>query len=1497
MGKTDVKELKGLRNHDFYPGHYFTEALAFDAKSGGFDGKVIKDLKKIVGERTLQLKNSKHPDSNERIEIAKEWYKSLGFYEVNGDSNQLGKFISKGKELNLEIEKIIPFQGDGQLWIIIDPVDTFKDVPDKEDVASELDQKQAVHFHQGQVQVSQNQKKVVISWKETINGIFDSDHCSAEWLLIHQGDRIIVLERGRWQESEGYLEVDCWQLFDVNSEMGYKVVHAHLSAKALPIYSAESFVDNLEKNAHKKAAEVTKSLRDTVRESIEIIANEILRNHKKNKLSCLLDYDLSLPEQRDAASREIFEQSLRYVYRMLFMLFTESQDQKKSALPVGSRPYQMGYAIEKLRELESIPLVDGSGNFIQKTLEQAFSIYFYGYNNEHDYENDSHTNTNQIKTNALGFSFPKIGTNLFNIEKTPIFKEAKLTDAKMQEVIRKISLAKTVSGKKTRTYRVHYAGLGINQLGAVYEGLLSLKPEILAENIVLLKKDKKEPAHRYISFDHKDEFSDSLLQYDENNNLVTRNTGEFILSPVGLERKFSASYYTPEVLTRFLAKESVDSLLKDDASLEKMQNLKICEPAMGSGAFLNAVVDEIAPKMAKFYRKDAHDMYQSYCRECEKKGKPVEKESAPAVEDLQYYTLKAKDHLMRNCVYGVDLNGTAVELAKISLWLNCLHKDGNLPFLQSKLKQGNSLVGAWLNKFHIEGTNLQHFLVPPSDALKTHLEGTILGKKESPFIESKEEKHRLKGLQQDWKNIVKNKVTKNKIDNLSHKINQLYQTHLTAKTALQENLDHAETNLEKSEIYQKYLQSNHAYNQLRLIMDYWCSIWFWPIEEISSLPTSEEYIQALEWITDNQVLYNYTSKDDLSSESGISQLNIVKDIACIQNFFHWDLEYVEIFSNGGFDLVLGNPPWAPVRWEEADFFEYYKPGIHAVKMDSKQKNLAYSQFLEKNETLIPLYKSAQIKSNGLGCFLKNSSTYPFKDKSQTNTYRYFYQRFLSLCKPEGIYSIIAQDGIVNDKGCLKIRPNFYNEAEKIFRFVNELKLFEDIGNLTFYLVGIFKRAKKELNFNLIDNLYHPDTIEKCQLESIMAPYVGMKDSMGKFELRGHPKRIAQINHEVLKKLSSFEAGSNPLEVKLPIIHGQIELEILTKLAAHDLKMKDTTWGYWRRFDESGAPKANLITRAPGPSNSLAHAVMTGPNVFVGNPAYQSPNPGCKNHRDFSKIVLTQTPDDFFPDTVYQATEKGLKSKEYLGPTPWGTNSCDEYRITGRGLQVGTTGSRTLSTAIIPPKVGHIYSLFSMSFPNLKDLLKCSGLFNSIIFDFLTRNTCGGSVTTQTFKIFPALNEAQKNNKLTFALMGRTLRLSSISSHYEDLWKNAFHNSFKIFEIQSPYSPDLPYSQLKPTWERNSCIRDEKQREQALCEIDAIVAILFDFEKETLLNLYRSQFGVLQKNLQDLPDQKPRSDKYHFPRYKQMSDAYDQFVKLMNKEEDIENNDKPITKAS
>ena len=150
--------------------------------------------------------------------------------------------------------------------------------------------------------------------------------------------------------------------------------------------------------------------------------------------------------------------------------------------------------------------------------------------------------------------------------------------------------------------------------------------------------------------------------------------GEFVYRMSGRDRQRSASYYTPEVLTRCVVKHSLAELLTDDMAAARLLTLTICEPALGSGAFVNEVVNQLAAEYLRRAQAEQGDVLDP--------------------EGYHLELQKVKAHLALNNAYGVDLNPTAVELAEVSVWLNVMHPGLAAPWFGLRLRRGNSLIGA-----------------------------------------------------------------------------------------------------------------------------------------------------------------------------------------------------------------------------------------------------------------------------------------------------------------------------------------------------------------------------------------------------------------------------------------------------------------------------------------------------------------------------------------------------------------------------------------------------------------------------------------------------------------------------------------------------------------------------------------------------------------------------------------------------------------------------------
>jgi len=590
-----------------------------------------------------------------------------------------------------------------------------------------------------------------------------------------------------------------------------------------------------------------------------------------------------------------------------------------------------------------------------------------------------------------------------------------------------------------------------------------------------------------------------------------------------------------------------------------------------------------------------------------------------------------------------------------------------------------------------------------------------------------------------------------------------------------------------------------------------------------------------------------------------------------------------------YDICIMNPPWGRPRISNADFYERYNEKIRGKCAKTKEK--IYNTFFEESNLSAPLEewraskkkKYATYKSLFLGCYCFEA---------------YFFKKVLYCLKHRGMAGMLSGDSTLTDSKSTTIREKLYKHLRYVFRFHNELRLFEDVGNCAQYIMSIFGGGTNT-QFTLVDNLFHPKTIESCALETKEAPYPGTKNRMGNWELHGHPHRLIKVDETFLKEISVFTGCENPWHSPLPTIHGTPEKELFSKLAVFP-KLQETNFSYYRSIDESSAPKKGLITRSPG-KRHREEMVLTGPNLFVGNPSNKEPNEGCKTNVDFTLTNLQKIEEDFLPRTVYRLTEEGKNSKEYLKEVPWAKKGDSEeervhnyrFRVAARRM-LATTGARTLSSAIIPPKITHVNAIISISFQKHQQLILTQSLFNSLLLDFVIRSL-GSTLFASTINILPTIPLSCSSNPLVQALAARTLRLNCISNHYAPLYKeimkswgdgvraidlkNLYQNQMKscfITETLQDSSKPCSYDQLPNKWDASVPLRKFEDREQALCETDALVAILFGIEKETLLNLYQAQFAVLQKNNQDFPKQIPKEGKHHFPRYKVLKAAYEAF---------------------
>ncbi len=442
-----------------------------------------------------------------------------------------------------------------------------------------------------------------------------------------------------------------------------------------------TLLDELDENSHRHAFSVSDDLKYALRKSIELLGNEAVW-YLKNKLNKGV-----FSGKLDAGQLTI--ECLRYMYRLLFLFYIEARRDLGYA-PMNAGVYREGYSLESLRELEQVELrteEDSNGYFIHASLKKLFGLIWKGY--ALDYNNKVillEDSEDEIINDS--FELAALKSHLFDPERMKLLDKIKFRNKVLREIIELMSLSR--EGKGKRRGRISYAQLGINQLGAVYEALLCFRGFFAEDDLYEVQrddgkdKDKKSKNTRdeldvayFVKKEDLENYEEGERVFNADGNPKMYPKGEFIYRLAGRDRQNSASYYTPESLTRCLVKYALKELLKDKTA-DDILKLKVCEPAMGSAAFLNEAVNQLAEKYLELKQEELN-------------------QRIPHDEYLQEKQ-KVKMFLADRNVFGIDLNPVAVELAEVSLWLNCIYKPEKrkafVPWFGMQLHCGNSLIGS-----------------------------------------------------------------------------------------------------------------------------------------------------------------------------------------------------------------------------------------------------------------------------------------------------------------------------------------------------------------------------------------------------------------------------------------------------------------------------------------------------------------------------------------------------------------------------------------------------------------------------------------------------------------------------------------------------------------------------------------------------------------------------------------------------------------------------------
>ena len=698
------------------------------------------------------------------------------------------------------------------------------------------------------------------------------------YILMLAGNRVYLLEEKQFKRGS-YLVFDLEELFaevsiPANRDY-YALFYLLCGRQSLAAEGQSTLMDRLEEESTKNAFSVTKDLKEGVIHAVEGLANEAIYYIHEVRSEAIDETD-------DAFEQNVKDDCITIVYRLLFIFYAEARPEL-GILPTDNVVYLNGYSLDKLRDLESVEMqkpATQNGYFIHDSLWRLFSMIHNGYNESLIRQTKEAKDENDIPLSRT-FAVKKIDSPLFDDSKLTALGGIKYRNFVWQRIIRELSLTKPDSKHKT-IGRISYANLGINQLGSVYESLLAYRGFYAEQDFAEVFKAGAEKDGTYlVPASRLDEFQHDEIKFGPDGELFTIPKGTFIYRLNGRDRKKSASYYTPEVLTqstvKYTLKGFVDRLKDDNDSFcaQDLLKLKILEPAMGAAAFQNEVINQLA------------ELYIS------QREKELDKHVSPTSRRNEIQRVKA--YIATKNVYGVDLNPTAIELGKLSLWLNVIHRDMETPYFGHRIALGNAVIGAWLKvfdksdlykaekqggvttklvctewwtkaphkvHFDTEGKKVRrkkdeiyHFLLPDKNMLGVL--SITEQKKANPDAVK-----RMNRIKKDWiRPLTEGDISK--LQKLSEKIDlllvkfQQYQTKVDQLTGNNFTVwgqthkpapNFGMTYEEKQRLTDTRNSRDSEYHKLKTVMDYWCSLWFWEYKDAGLLPTRDEYWSDIDGI-------------------------------------------------------------------------------------------------------------------------------------------------------------------------------------------------------------------------------------------------------------------------------------------------------------------------------------------------------------------------------------------------------------------------------------------------------------------------------------------------------------------------------------------------------------------------------------------------------------------------------------------------------------------------
>jgi hypothetical protein len=722
------------------------------------------------------------------------------------------------------------------------------------------------------------------------------------------------------------------------------------------------------------------------------------------------------PPSREELDR-LYRESLRVLYRILFALYAED----RGLLPVDVPTYRDGYSLRRLSRWISDPHTDPrrnptvGGRFVEASLRALFDL---------------------LRTGAdLGPEgrIPMYGGGLFDLRETELVDSLRWGEATCAEIIERMTWVP--AGPRGRPVHLSYRELDVEQLGSVYETMLEQSVDYAVEPMwrirlddrpyVVTEAQRQDLAARrgevlsseveaLLASDDEDEEEDEEQEPDEESDdeaeeeqeeqpaarrkpirVLGRVEPGKVFLRTGMGRKQTGSYYTNRAFVDFLVRRTCDPLAEGKKAHEILA-LKVVDPAMGSGHFLVGACRRLAEHLLAAYREMDPD--------------EVPQEVTRVWQDEERALAACRLLVAAHCIYGVDKNPLAVDLARVSLWLATAAADHPLTFLDHRLRVGDSLLGM----------KADDVLRPWVPMLTRRGRPSARGRSVLPLV---------------GRPLVLEELYEGAGRQLRERLRRAF-GHLKF---IRQLADERPEDLEAHRLaYQAMLGELAPFwelHQLRIglafvdgadpeIINTW-------LKDIGTLGFVQEETRAL----------------------GAAAWQRGKDLEA----FCWDLAFPDVWfddegkpkENGGFDVVIGNPPWEKIKPDRKEFYARFDPAIRDHQGESLRRRIAAID--ARHPHAGPAYQDYESTQRLYAAALLKGGCYPYQTAEvrgrttggDPDLFKFFLERAHQESASGGRMGLLLPAQLLTGDGCTGLRRVLLGQAaiDSLIRFDNERRLF------------------------------------------------------------------------------------------------------------------------------------------------------------------------------------------------------------------------------------------------------------------------------------------------------------------------------------------------------------------------------------------------------------------------------------------------------------------------